>query len=98
MRREALLNVTIHHEPERGRFVADVGSEPAYIAYRELAGRILDLDHTYVPKPLRGGGIASQLTARALEHARDNGYRVRPTCPFVSTYIARHPEYRGLLA
>ena len=44
----------------------------------------------------RGGGIASQLTHRALEYAREHGYRVMPSCPFVAAYIERHPEYREL--
>lgn len=88
--------IDIRHEPER--FVTGTGNELAYIAYRERGERILDFDHTFVPKPLRGGGLASQLTGHALEFARANGYRVVPSCPFVAAYIARHPEYRALLA
>ena len=88
--------IAIRQEP--GRFVTGAGNDLAYITYREIGGRILDFDHTFVPKPLRGGGIASQLTGHALEFARANGYRVVPSCPFVEAYIARHPEYRGLLA
>jgi predicted GNAT family acetyltransferase len=92
------MTVVIRHEPEARRFVTATGDEAAYITYRELDGRILDLDHTFVPRRFRGGGIASQLTAHALQFARAGGYRVIPSCPFVSTYIARHPEYRDLLA
>jgi predicted GNAT family acetyltransferase len=90
-------DAAIRHEPEARRFVIAAGDEAAYITYRELAGRILDLDHTFVPQRFRGGGIASQLTAHALQFARAGGYRVIPSCPFVSAYIARHPEYRDLL-
>ena len=92
------MSPVIRHEPAARRFAADVGAEPAYLTYREIDGRTLDFDHTFVPRPLRGRGIASQLTARALEYARDGGYRVVPSCPFVSAYIARHPEYQGLVA
>jgi len=92
------MRFIIRHEPDARRFAADVDGATAYITYRELEGRILDLDHTFVPKASRGGGIASQLTARALEHARERGLRVVPSCPFVAAYVARHPEYRALLA
>jgi predicted GNAT family acetyltransferase len=51
-----------------------------------------------VPREHRGAGLASQLTVRALEYAREHGYRVRPTCPFVAAYLERHPEYRDLRA
>ena len=86
----------IRHEPEARRFVADIDGQAAYITYRERNGLLLELDHTYVPKALRGGGIASALTARALDYARERGCRVVPTCPFVAAYMRRHPEYREL--
>ena len=90
------MTPAIDHQPEARRFVADVGGKTAYITYRELDGRLLELDHTYVPREVRGGGIASQLTVRALEYARERGCRVVPSCPFVAAYIERHPEYRDL--
>lgn len=90
--------IAIRHEPEAQRFVADTGTELAYLAYRQAGDRVLDFDHTYVPPQLRGGGLASQLTAHALGYARATGYRVIPSCPFVSAYIARHKEYGDVLA
>jgi len=63
----------IRHEPEARRFVIELAGETALIRYRELAGRVLDLDHTFVPPALRGGGIASQLTEHALRYAREHG-------------------------
>ncbi|RPI62649.1 MAG: N-acetyltransferase [Lysobacterales bacterium] len=90
------MQIAIRHEPEARRFVADVGGQAAYITYRERDGHVLELDHTYVPTASRGGGIASQLTARALDYARERGCRVVPSCPFVAAYIERHPEYRHL--
>ena len=85
------------HEPEAGRFSIDTEAGPAYLSYRHLAGRVLDVNGTFVPRALRGGGIASQLTAHALQYARAHGYRVVPTCPFVAAYIERHAQYRDLL-
>jgi predicted GNAT family acetyltransferase len=90
--------LAIRHEPQARRFAAEVAGKTAYLSYRELDGRILDLDHTFVPREHRGGGLASQLTARALEYARERGYRVVPSCPFVASYLDRHPEYRDLRA
>jgi len=92
------MTVVIRHEPEARRFVADIGTETAYLTYREIEGRILDLDHTYVPRLLRGAGIASQLAAHALTYARERGCRVVASCSFVSAYVARHAEFRDLLA
>jgi uncharacterized protein len=90
------MTLVIRHEPEARRFVADIDGETAYITYRELDRGVLELDHTYVPREFRGGGIASQLTVRALGYARERGCRVVPSCPFVAAYIERHPEFREL--
>ena len=90
------MSLAIRHEPEGRRFAADVDGRTAYITYRDLGGGVLELDHTYVPREHRGGGIASQLTTHALGYARERGYRVVPSCPYVAAYIARHPEYREL--
>ena len=88
----------IRHEPDAQRFVAGGDGTLSLIHYREQPGRVLDLDHTFVPPALRGAGLASQLTAHALGFARENGYRVVPTCPFVAAFIARHPEHADLVA
>ena len=92
------MTLAIRHEPDARRFAADVDGKTAYITYRELDRQHLELDHTYVPQERRGAGIASQLTVRALEYARERGFRVVPSCPFVAAYIERHPEYRELRA
>ncbi|HJR71841.1 MAG TPA: GNAT family N-acetyltransferase [Gammaproteobacteria bacterium] len=88
----------IRHEPEAQRFVIELAAGTGLIRYRELSGRVLDLNHTFVPPALRGSGIASQLTEHALRYAREHGYRVIPSCPFVATFIERHPQHRDLLA
>jgi uncharacterized protein len=90
------MAVAIRHEPAARRFVADVDGATAYLSYREVDERTLDFDHTFVPPSFRGGGIASQLTQRALDYARERGSRVVPSCPFVAAYIERHPQYRDL--
>jgi predicted GNAT family acetyltransferase len=87
----------IRHEPDAHRFAADVDGATAYISYRELPGRVLDFDHTFVPVAARGGGIASQLTDHALRYARAHDHAVVPSCPFVAAYIRRHSEFRDLL-
>jgi uncharacterized protein len=89
---------TLHHEPERQRFVLLTGDLVSLLAYRLLDATTLDYHHTFVPPELRGRGIASRLARFALDHAREQRMRVVPSCPFVATYIDANPEYRDLLA
>jgi len=68
----------------------------AYLEY-SLGGNVLELIHTEVPKELRHMGLASALAERALNWAREKGYRVDVICPFVSEYISQHPGYADLV-
>ena len=68
----------------------------ALIAYRR-DGRSIDLLHTEVPEAMEGQGIAGRLARFALEDARSAGLRVIPSCPYVGSYLRRHPEYADLV-
>lgn len=63
-----------------------------------LEGPDLSLDHTFVPKELRGKGLAQELAKAALSYARDNNLKVLPYCTFVQKYVAGHPEYQELIS
>lgn len=88
--------VTVNHNPDASRFEAIVDGQLARCDYRMSDGVML-LVHTEVPPALEGRGIAAALVRTALEYVRAAGLRVRPRCSYVSTYLARHPQYRDLL-
>ncbi len=93
------MSEEIRHEPASQRFVIDRDGLTALIQYRPLDdSRSIDFYRTYTPPALRGNGLASRLTEHALRFAREHGHKVVPSCPFVATFIARHPEYRDLVA
>lgn len=79
-----------------GRIEIERDGKIAYLEYG-LGGDILELIHTEVPKELRGMGLASALAERALNWAREKGYKVDVICPFVRDYITKHPEYADLV-
>ncbi|HZP47872.1 MAG TPA: GNAT family N-acetyltransferase [Vicinamibacterales bacterium] len=68
----------------------------AFLQFAESPGRIR-LIHTEVPDRARGHGWASALAKFALDEARDRQLRVDAQCPFVQSYLQRHPEYTPLL-
>jgi predicted GNAT family acetyltransferase len=53
--------------------------------------------HTEIDDAFEGRGLGSILVRAALDAARSRGLAVRPDCPFVRGYIARHPEYLDLV-
>ena len=82
---------TLHH-----RFELDVDGHKAFAYYR-LAPGVITFTHTEVPKALSGRGIGSKLACGALEAVQAQALKVVAECPFIGAYIAKHPEFSGLL-
>jgi predicted GNAT family acetyltransferase len=81
------------------RYEALVDGEVAgFIGYRPVPGGVRDLVHTEVDPAFEGKGVASKLVVGALEAERARGGKIVPSCPFVSAYLRRHPEYADLVA
>jgi uncharacterized protein len=63
-----------------------------------LDGEVVTMMHTDIDPAHEGSGLGQKLVAGALDDVRGQGRRVRPLCPFVAKYIARHPAYADLVA
>jgi len=84
--------------PDHHRYELRSGDElVGFIDYR-LHGDVIRLVHTEVPEAFSGRGHASTLARSALDDARARGLTVRPDCPYVASYIEKHPEYADLVA
>jgi predicted GNAT family acetyltransferase len=84
--------VTVRHEPDAMRWSAVVDGGEAELAYEVLPDGGLDLQHTLVPHAARGAGVADALVRAAVAHARAEGVRLVPTCPYVAAWAARHRD------
>ena len=84
----------VEHDEKGSRFFArvDADGDEAVLAYTRVGPKLIDVQHTYVPESARGHGLAEALAQAAFDYARERGYRVVPTCPFVRTWLAHHPE------
>jgi uncharacterized protein len=78
------------------RFEIADGGSVAFLTYRER-GDAIEYVHSETPAELQGRGYASALAKFALDRDLAAGRRVIPSCPFVRTYIKRHPEYASLV-
>ena len=75
----------------RSRFELEDDGAIAFIDARR-SGDTMTLVHTEVPEAFEGRGIGSRLVRGALAYIRDNGLDVVPQCPFVASYLKRHPD------
>jgi uncharacterized protein len=87
----------IFNNRERQQFQATIDGEVASLEYR-LHDGVIVLMHTEVPEKLGGHGIGTALAEFALKYARKDNLPVKVYCPFVLTYLKRHPEYEDLIA
>ena len=86
-------NVT--HNPAAGQFEIRTGGGPALLRYTRY-GDTMDVVHTEVADEFEGKGYGLALARAALDFARANRLEVIPTCPFLRSYLDRHPEYADL--
>jgi predicted GNAT family acetyltransferase len=91
------MDFDITHNPAASRFEAQFDAGLAVAVYR-LVGHEMQMTHTEVPPSLEGRGIAAKLVAAALDHARDQGWTVRPLCSYVRSYMQRNPDTQDLMA
>ena len=88
----------LSHDPKEHVFIIDVGGRQGTILYQDAAPGVLDFQSTYIPGELRNRGLGRQLVSYALEWARDNNYRVIPSCWFVREVMGEEPKYADLKA
>ncbi len=80
---------TIEHDASAHRFNTEVDGNQAYLEY-SLAGAVMTITHTRVPKPIEGRGIAAGLMKAALAAARAHGWAVEPACSYARAYMAKN--------
>jgi uncharacterized protein len=90
------LRVTDKREQNRFEAILD-GRVVAISTYRLQDDRIV-FRHTETDEAVEGRGIGSRLVRDALDDVRSRNLRVTASCPFVSAWIQRHPDYQDLLA
>ncbi|QZY53521.1 N-acetyltransferase [Leucobacter tenebrionis] len=71
----------------------EIGEE-AYVDVTDDEGRIERVFyHTGVSKDYAGQGLASTLVRTAVDDAIVDGARIVPVCPYVKSWLRKHPDY-----
>jgi len=81
----------------QSRYELTVAGELAgFITYKRR-DQAISLIHTEVEPRFQGEGLATQLARFALDDARERGLAVLPFCPYVNSWIKKHPDYTDLV-
>jgi predicted GNAT family acetyltransferase len=90
-------DVEVTDNPEQRRFEAYIdGKLAGFSAYDLTDGGIMIL-HTEVDDAFEGHGVGSSMVRRMLDRIRaDSEVKVTVLCPFVNSWLRRHPDYQEL--
>jgi uncharacterized protein len=89
--------MTVRDNPTELRYeLLDGETLVGLIRYR-LEPNAIALIHTEVEPAHEGQGLAGVLVQGALDDIRARGLRLIPICPYVRSWLGRHPEYADLV-
>ena len=91
------MDQKVIHEKENERFVMYFDGKEVYVEYT-MAGKEINLYHTYTHPALRGKGLAAQVVRAAFEFAKENNLKVIPTCSYVQAFVSKNNKYRELIS
>ena len=88
------MDVTVTENAAAHRYEATTtaGEVAGFVEFVDHRGTRL-LFHTEVGDAFEGQGVGGALARQVLDQALAAGTQVRVTCPFLTAWIERHPEY-----
>lgn len=92
-----LQNLPLVDNGSSHRFELSVNHSTAFMEYGDREGA-LALFHTEVPPQLEGQGVGTALVEKVLVEIEARHRQLIPLCPFVTSYLKRHPEWQRLVA
>jgi predicted GNAT family acetyltransferase len=91
------MTIDVRNVPELSRYEVTLDGALVGLADYVVVGSTVAIPHTEVDPSVRGQGIAAALVRFALDDIRAAGRRVDPQCPYVRTFIDRHPADADLV-
>lgn len=93
-----MAEVKTQKNESENRYEVYVDGELAGFSAYELDDKRIVFTHTEVDDRFEGHGVGSKLARAALDDVRAEGTRrVVPRCPFIKSWIEKHPDYSDLV-
>jgi predicted GNAT family acetyltransferase len=93
------ITISRHDSGESGEYHAHVaGSDQIGRLTWVRRGDARVAEHTLVPTAIGGRGVAAKLVEALVADAREQQFRIVPSCSYVDLAFQRHPEWADLRA
>ena len=91
------MTTSVRDNPDESRYeIHEDGQLAAFTEY-VLHESVIDLVHTETLDGFSGRGLAAELVRETLDDIRGRGLQLRPFCPYVRSFLGKHPEYVDLV-
>ena len=92
------MELSHKNSPEQGFFFAEEdGERMGYLSYEWADDTVFAIMHTVVEPSFQGRGVARALLDAAVAFARENGYKIRPVCPYAEEVLNRDSSFSDVL-
>lgn len=93
------MSSVVQHFPGQNRYVFEKdGNQVGLIDY-SMRGNAIVLNHSEIDPHLLHSGLGDEMVEQVLDTIRfATEFRMIAECPFVSDWVARHPDYEELEA
>ena len=91
-----MVDTHVTQNESESRWEIRVGEELVGIAAYQRAPEEIVFTHTEIDDGHEGEGLGGTLVRAALDDVREQGLKALPICPFVQSWLDRHPDYQDL--
>lgn len=92
------MTITLRTHGTTRLFVATIdGVEAGLMHCKQPSSDLLIIEHTETHTGFEGKGVGKQLVQAGVEHARQNGLKILPYCPFAKALFERISAWGDVL-
>lgn len=88
--------IPLIHNVAKKHFELHFSNHTTFIEYNNFGNQVA-LIHTIIPEILSGKGIGTALVEKTLLYLKENNKTILPFCPFIFSYLKKHPEWKILV-
>lgn len=92
------VEVSVTDNPAEHRFEIHYGDRLAGFTVYEERPQGWAFVHTEIEPDLGGHGLAGRLVRVAMDAMAERGTSVLPECPYVRSWLEKHPDHLGVVA
>jgi predicted GNAT family acetyltransferase len=92
------MSINVKHNKQFQKFYINIGGREAFLKYEKTGEGTLDFKVLFVPKNLRGMGVAEKVLKRAIGFAEQNNFKIKSNCTYISTFFESHPEVKDIVS